>query len=273
MTNPEETGATEGGEPEDRKRSIDELEEPGDDDEEEEAALDEAKLQARREANRIHAFKSRQRSKMLLQELQTTVETLNKEKGEIERQNAVLRAQVEVLQQQNTSLMQNQQMMMARVGGAVQGQMTGGGSTNFYQMGNPTQQGGGGGSTVSSSNSGQQQPQSSSQQQPQHNQQQQQYQSFQNFFQQQQAQHQQQQSHSNPNLFAGSGLVFPQNFQQPQASNNGHYDQSGNSAQDQLQAMMLNISQQQLAQLQQQAQNFLAENSSQDEHDQDHAGV
>ena len=60
---------------------------------------DAKKLQARREANRMHAFKSRQRSKMLLAELQSTVEQLSTDKAELERHNAVLRAQVEVLQQ------------------------------------------------------------------------------------------------------------------------------------------------------------------------------
>lgn len=54
---------------------------------------DEAKLKARREANRMHAFKSRQRSKFLLTELQQAVSQLNREKAELERQNAVLTAQ------------------------------------------------------------------------------------------------------------------------------------------------------------------------------------
>jgi hypothetical protein len=73
---------------------------------------DEQKLQSRREANRMHAFKSRQRSKSLLAELQTTVEQLSAEKSELERHNAVLRAQVEVLHQQNLTLLQNQQQMV-----------------------------------------------------------------------------------------------------------------------------------------------------------------
>ena len=73
---------------------------------------DRKKLQQRREANRVHAFKSRQRSKHLLTDLQTTVNELAKDKSELERHNAVLRAQVEVLQQQNLSLLQNQQQMM-----------------------------------------------------------------------------------------------------------------------------------------------------------------
>ena len=83
------------------------------------AEEDEKKLQARREANRMHAFKSRQRSKILLQELQQTVETLRKDKSELERQNAVLRAQVDVLNQQNASLMQHQQIILARAGGTA----------------------------------------------------------------------------------------------------------------------------------------------------------
>lgn len=74
------------------------------------------KLAARREANRIHAFKSRQRSKALLQELQRTVELLTGEKSELERENAVLRAQVDVLQQQNLALTQSQRMLLIRAG-------------------------------------------------------------------------------------------------------------------------------------------------------------
>jgi nitroreductase len=65
------------------------------------------KFLSRREANRIHAFKSRQRSKHLLQELQQLVTQYNYEKLELERQNAVLTAQVEVLQQQNMTLLQS----------------------------------------------------------------------------------------------------------------------------------------------------------------------
>jgi hypothetical protein len=71
-----------------------------------------AKLLARREANRMHALKSRQRSKLLLSELQQTVAQLTNDKGALERQNAVLRAQVEVLQQQNRALLQSQQHLM-----------------------------------------------------------------------------------------------------------------------------------------------------------------
>ena len=74
------------------------------------------KLAARREANRVHAFKSRQRSKALLQELQRTVELLSGEKSELERENAVLRAQVDVLQQQNLALTQSQRMLLVRSG-------------------------------------------------------------------------------------------------------------------------------------------------------------
>jgi len=73
---------------------------------------EDAKLLARREANRMHALKSRQRSKMLLGELQGTVTQLQAEKVELERQNAVLRAQVDVLQQQNRALLQSQQQLL-----------------------------------------------------------------------------------------------------------------------------------------------------------------
>jgi hypothetical protein len=71
------------------------------------------KFLSRREANRIHAFKSRQRSKNLLQELQQLVTQYNYEKLELERQNAVLTAQVEVLQQQNMTLLQSHPPLFA----------------------------------------------------------------------------------------------------------------------------------------------------------------
>jgi hypothetical protein len=77
---------------------------------------DSEKLAARREANRIHALKSRQRSKALMQELQRTVSHLSGEKADLERQNAVLRAQIEVLQQQNIALTQSQRMLLMRTG-------------------------------------------------------------------------------------------------------------------------------------------------------------
>ena len=77
---------------------------------------DAEKLAARREANRIHALKSRQRSKALLQELQRTVTQLSGEKAELERENAVMRAQIEVLQQQNLALTQSQRMLLMRSG-------------------------------------------------------------------------------------------------------------------------------------------------------------
>ena len=77
---------------------------------------DAEKLAARREANRIHALKSRQRSKALLQELQRTVTQLSGEKAELERENAVMRAQIEVLQQQNLALTQSQRMLLMRAG-------------------------------------------------------------------------------------------------------------------------------------------------------------
>ena len=77
---------------------------------------DAEKLAARREANRIHALKSRQRSKALLQELQRTVTQLSGEKAELERENAVMRAQIDVLQQQNIALTQSQRMLLMRAG-------------------------------------------------------------------------------------------------------------------------------------------------------------
>lgn len=77
---------------------------------------DAGKLAARREANRIHALKSRQRSKALLQELQRTVTQLSGDKAELERENAVMRAQIDVLQQQNIALTQSQRMLLMRAG-------------------------------------------------------------------------------------------------------------------------------------------------------------
>jgi hypothetical protein len=72
----------------------------------------ERKKESRREANRVHAFKSRQRSKFMLQELQSSLHELSIDKTNLERENALLRAQVELLQQQYRSLLQNQQMLM-----------------------------------------------------------------------------------------------------------------------------------------------------------------
>jgi len=89
-----------------RKRSADEADLPPD------SSEDHKKMQARREANRVHALKSRQRSKLLFTDLQATVQQLSRDKSELERHNAVLNAQVEVLQQQNFTLMQNQQQML-----------------------------------------------------------------------------------------------------------------------------------------------------------------
>jgi hypothetical protein len=63
---------------------------------------------ARREANRMHAMKSRQRSKTLFSELQASNKILAREKAELERQVVVLRAQIDVLSQQNQVLMQSQ---------------------------------------------------------------------------------------------------------------------------------------------------------------------
>lgn len=82
----------------------------GDDDDEN----DSFKIKSRREANRLHALKSRQRSKQLLSDLQITVGQLKSDKQDLERQNSVLLAQVDVLQQQNYKLLQGQQMLLAQ---------------------------------------------------------------------------------------------------------------------------------------------------------------
>jgi len=89
-----------------RKRSAEEADLPPN------SSDDYKKMQARRDANRVHASKSRQRSKLLFTDLQATVQQFSRDKSELERHNAVLRAQVEVLQQQNFALMQNQQQML-----------------------------------------------------------------------------------------------------------------------------------------------------------------
>ena len=73
----------------------------------------------RREANRLHALKSRQRSKQLLTDLQASVDQLQKDKVDLERQNTVLRAQVDVLKQQNAMLVQSQFLAASR--GSVAG--------------------------------------------------------------------------------------------------------------------------------------------------------
>lgn len=70
---------------------------------------------ARREANRMHALKSRQRSKALMMDLQGSVANLTREKSDLERQNVVLRAQVDVLSQQNRALLQSQQHMFTGI--------------------------------------------------------------------------------------------------------------------------------------------------------------
>jgi hypothetical protein len=110
-----------------RKRSADEADLTGGGSGAATGPEQEAKMQARREANRMHAFKSRQRSKLLLGELQVNMQQLSSEKSELERQNAVLRAQVEVLQQQNRALLQSQQQLMLLPGGAAQGSASAGG--------------------------------------------------------------------------------------------------------------------------------------------------
>jgi hypothetical protein len=75
---------------------------------------DAARLDTRRAANRLHAFKSRQRSKNLALELQQQVEELQKDMTELERTNAVLGGKIEVLMMENQQLLFNQQMMSQR---------------------------------------------------------------------------------------------------------------------------------------------------------------
>lgn len=57
---------------------------------------------------------ARKRSKELVAQLQSQVEDLTKEKGELKRSNDVMKAQLELLEQQNRALMMNQ--LTAQVG-------------------------------------------------------------------------------------------------------------------------------------------------------------
>ena len=70
------------------------------------------KLEARRAYNRKCAAKARKRSKDLISHLQKQVEELTRDKATLERNNEVMRAQLELLEQQNRILMMNQRQGM-----------------------------------------------------------------------------------------------------------------------------------------------------------------
>ena len=73
---------------------------------------DARKLVARRAYNRKCAAKARKRSKDLIVSLQAQVQQLTAEKSALERSSEVMRAKLELLEQQNRVLMMNQQPVM-----------------------------------------------------------------------------------------------------------------------------------------------------------------
>jgi hypothetical protein len=91
------------------------------------------KLEQRRAYNRKCAAKARKRSKDLIAHLQTQVEDLTKDKTELQRSNDVMRAQLELLENQNRTLMMSQRQTIA----APQPSFQGAGASPFMmgQMG------------------------------------------------------------------------------------------------------------------------------------------
>jgi hypothetical protein len=98
------------------------------------------KLEQRRAYNRKCAAKARKRSKDLIAHLQTQVEDLTKDKTELQRSNDVMRAQLELLENQNRTLMMSQRQTIA----APQPSFQGAGASPFM-MGNMGAGGYGGG--------------------------------------------------------------------------------------------------------------------------------
>jgi hypothetical protein len=98
------------------------------------------KLEQRRAYNRKCAAKARKRSKDLIAHLQTQVEDLTKDKTELQRSNDVMRAQLELLENQNRTLMMSQRQTIA----APQPSFGGAGASPFM-MGNMGAGGYGGG--------------------------------------------------------------------------------------------------------------------------------
>ena len=77
-----------------------------------------ARVEFRRAANRLHACKSRQRSKNFRSELKLEISQLKQEKEELERANAVLSGKIEILMSENQQLGLNHQMLVQQRGNA-----------------------------------------------------------------------------------------------------------------------------------------------------------
>jgi hypothetical protein len=118
------------------KRNADEAEGLDDDNDD----MSARKLEQRRAYNRKCAAKARKRSKDLIAHLQTQVEDLTKDKTELQRSNDVMRAQLELLENQNRTLMMSQRQTIA----APQPSFGGQGASPFM-MGNMGAGGYGGG--------------------------------------------------------------------------------------------------------------------------------
>lgn len=84
------------------------------------------RLEARRHYNRQCAAKARKRSKDLISKLQSQVEELTKDKAKFERSNEVMKAQLQLLEQQNRTLIANQRMQGPPAPGAGQFMTQGG---------------------------------------------------------------------------------------------------------------------------------------------------
>jgi hypothetical protein len=77
-----------------------------------------ARVEFRRAANRLHACKSRQRSKNFRSELKLEISQLKLDKEELERANAVLSGKIEILMSENQQLGLNHQMLVQQRGNA-----------------------------------------------------------------------------------------------------------------------------------------------------------
>lgn len=75
-----------------------------------------ARVEFRRAANRLHACKSRQRSKNFRSELKLEISQLKQDKEELERANAVLSGKIEILMSENQQLGLNHQMLVQQRG-------------------------------------------------------------------------------------------------------------------------------------------------------------
>lgn len=122
------------------KRNADDAEGLDDGDGDGDDDMSARKLEQRRAYNRKCAAKARKRSKDLIAHLQTQVEDLTKDKTELQRSNDVMRAQLELLENQNRTLMMSQRQTIA----APQPSFGGAGASPFM-MGNMGAGGYGGG--------------------------------------------------------------------------------------------------------------------------------